>query len=179
MPAIVATAPGSPRPLRAFSMVEVAISVVIVAGMTVAALNTVGASKSAQKTTSSRKIGSLLAHQLMTEILTKDYEDPDGVVIFGSELPEVEGGRLGFDDVDDYHMWSESPPENKDGSTIPDLDGFARQVSVAFVNSFNLSSTSITETGVKRIAVTITYNNAQVASLTAIRTKARDRAGQP
>lgn len=159
---------------RAFSMVEVIISVVIVGTMTVAALNTVGAAKLGNQKTTSRKSGALLAQGLMSEILLQDYEEPVDTPGFGRESSESGGDRTDYDDVDDYDGWSSSPPEYKDGTVIPDLDGWARQVSVAWVNATDLSLTSGSETNVKRITVTVTYNGVQVASLTAVRTLARD-----
>ena len=81
---------------------------------------------------------------------------------------------MGRDDVDDYDGWSGSPPEYKDGTVIPDLDGWARHVTVAWVKATDLSLTSGSETNVKRITVTVTYNDMEVASLTAVRTLARD-----
>ena len=159
---------------RAFSMVEVTISMVVVAGMTVAALNTVGAAKLGIQKITSRNSGTLLAQQLMTEILIQAYEEPNGAPNFGREGGEGGGDRADRDDLDDYDGWSGSPPEYKDGTEIPDLDGWARKVSVAWVKANDLSLTSGSETNVKRITVTVTYNGVQVASLTAVRTLARD-----
>ena len=159
---------------RAFSMVEVIISVVIVGTMTVAALNTVGAAKLGNQKTTSRKSGALLAQALMSEILLQDYEEPVDTPDFGRESSESGGDRIDYDDVDDYDGWSSSPPEYKDGTVIPDLGGWTREVSVAWVNATDLLSTSGSETNVKRITVTVTYNGVQVASLTAVRTLARD-----
>ena len=173
---IVAPCIGSRRncSARAFSMVEVTISVVIVGGMTVAALNTVGAAKLGSQKITSRNGGTLLAQQLMTEILIQAYEEPNGAPNFGREGGEGGGDRTGRDDVDDYDGWSGSPPEYKDGTVIPDLDGWARHVTVAWVEATDLSLTSGSETNVKRITVTVTYNGMEVASLTAVRTLARD-----
>ena len=173
---IVAPCIGSGRngSTRAFSLVEVTISVVIVGVMTVAALNTVGAAKLGNQKTTSRKSGTLLAQQLMAEILTQGYAEPVGAPVFGLEPPESASLRTDYDDVDDYDTWSASPPQYKDGTVIPNLDGWARQVSVAWVNATDLSLTSGSETNVKRITVNVTYNGAQVASLTAVRTLARD-----
>lgn len=159
---------------RAFSMIEVIISMVVVAGMTVAALNTVGAAKMGSQKITSRNSGTLLAQQLMAEILTQSYAEPVEAPVFGAEPSESGSFRTDFDDVDDYDTWSASPPQYKDGTVIPDLDGWARQVSVAWVNATDLSLTSSTETNVKRITVTVTYNGVEVASLTAVRTLARD-----
>lgn len=159
---------------RAFNMVEITISVVIVGGMMVAALNTVGAAKLGNHQTTSRKSGTLLAQQLMAEILIQDYAESDDAPVFGLESSESGGDRADYDDVDDYDGWFSSPPEYKDGTEIPDLDRWTREVSVAWVSATDLSLTSGSETHIKRIAVTVTYNGLEVASLTAIRTLARD-----
>ncbi len=173
---IVASSIGSRRncSARAFSLIEATISVVIVGGMMVAALNTVGAAKLGNQKNTSRKSGNLLAQQLMGEILTQGYAEPVDAPGFGRESSESGGDRTDYDDVDDYDAWSSSPPELKDGTVIPDLAGWARQVSVAWVNAADLSLTSGSETNVKRIIVTVTYNGVEVASLTAVRTLARD-----
>lgn len=173
---IVGTRIGSRRNCspRAFSMVEVAISVVIVGVMTVAALDTVGAAKLGNQKTTSRKSGTLLAQQLMAEILTQGYAEPVDAPVFGRESTEIDGDRTDYDDVDDYDVWSSSPPEYKDGTPIPDLDGWGRHVSVVWADATDLLSTSGSETNVKRITVTVTYNGLEVASLTAVRTLARD-----
>ena len=159
---------------RAFSMVEVTISVIIVGGMTLAALNTVGAAKLGSQKITSRNSGTLLAQQLMAEILTQSYAEPVDAGVFGRESLESASLRTDYDDVDDYDTWSASPPQYKDGTVIPDLKGWARKVSVAWVNAADLSLTSGSETNVKRITVTVTYNGAEVTSLTAVRTLARD-----
>ncbi|MCZ6654254.1 MAG: hypothetical protein O7D91_14655 [Planctomycetota bacterium] len=155
-------------------MVEVIISMVVVGGMTVAALNTVGAAKLGSQKITSRNSGTLLAQQLMAEILTQGYAEPVGAPVFGLEPPESASLRTDYDDVDDYDTWSASPPQYKDGTVIPDLDGWARHVTVAWVTATDLSVTSGSETNVKRITVTVTYNGMEVASLTAVRTLARD-----
>ncbi len=173
---IVAPCIGSRRSRspRAFSMVEVTISVGIVGVMTVAALNTVGAAKLGNQKTTSRKSGALLAQQLMAEILTQGYAEPVEASVFGRESSESGSLRTDYDDVDDYDTWSASPPQYKDGTVIPDLYGWARHVTVAWVEATDLSLTSGSETNVKRITVTVTYNGMEVASLTAVRTLARD-----
>ncbi len=173
---IVAPRIGSRRncSTRAFSMIEVTISVVIVGGMTVAALNTVGAAKLGSQKITSRNSGTLLAQQLMAEILTQSYAEPVEAPVFGRESSESGSLRTDYDDVDDYDTWSASPPQYKDGTVIPDLDGWARKVTVAWVNAADLSLTSGSETNVKRITVTVTHNGMEVASLTAVRTLARD-----
>lgn len=160
------------RPARGLSMVEVVISTVIVAVMLVAALNTVGASRLGAERNADRSRGALLAELLMAEIMLQAYEDsavPPGS--FGKTASEaVTSNRSLFDDVDDYDNWSASPPQDKDGSVLPDLDDWRREVEVRWVNPSNLTLLSVSDTRIKEITVVVERDGLTVALLTAIRT---------
>jgi len=164
------------RPMHAFrrglSLVEVAISIVIVGGVLTASLTTVAHSKMGLLNMGHGARGILLAQQLMTEILQTEYEEPDDTPGWGRESSESGGDRAERDDVDDYDGWSSSPPEYKDGTEIPNLDGWERQVTVRWVQPSDLTQTAISDTGIKRITVTVTHDGVPVADLTAIRTGA-------
>ena len=136
----------------------------------VAALNAVGASKLGQQKTGDRGKGALLAQQLMSEILRQHYLEPDDTPDFGRESSESGGDRADYDDVDDYEAWTSSPPENKDGSVIPDLDGWQRSVEVAWVSPNDLNTPIGDDKNVKRIIVTVSRHALPLASLTAVRT---------
>jgi len=151
-------------------MVEAALSVVLVGGLVVVALDTVGASTVAQNTLAERGRGQLLASALMSEILQQSYADPNQSPLFGLETLEIASTRIGFDDVDDYDGWSALPPQNKDGTVIPGLTQWRHSVEVVCIDPANLSVTRLTETGVKRITVTVTHDDAVMATLVATRT---------
>ena len=89
---------------RGLSIVEAAISIVLVGVMLVAALNAAGASKLALTKLGDRGRGMLLAQELMTEILAMEYEDsafPEGN--FGRGAAEnATGDRSLYDDVVDF-----------------------------------------------------------------------------
>ena len=160
------------RKARGLSMVEVVISTVIVAVMLVAALNTVGASRLGAERNADRSRGALLAELLMAEIMLQAYEDsafPPGN--FGTRASEAAtGNRSLYDDVDDYDGWSASPPQDKDGAVLPDLDGWRRYAEVRWVNPSNLGIRSLSDTRIKEITVTVENDGLTVASLTAVRT---------
>ncbi len=153
-----------------FSLIEASISVLLVGVLFVAAMNLVGASKFGQYKTADRQRGNHLAQALMTEILQQSYEEPVDTVNFGRESSESGGSRTDWDDVDDYDGWSGSPPVNRDGSAIANLDSWERRVTVERVSSVNTQIVSMTETGVKKITVTALHNDMPAASLVAIRT---------
>ena len=164
------------RPCRcpAFSMVETLISIILVGGLLVAVLNTTGAALLGQQRMADRGVGFLLAQELMSEILTQAYEEPEEVIAFGAEAGETGASRVDFDDVDDYHGWEASPPQQKDGTEIPDRTGWRRLVTVDFVDPDKLTEPDLDDRGTKRITVTVENNGVLVASLVAVRTGAAD-----
>lgn len=155
---------------RALSMIEAVISIAIVGVMMVAALNTVAASKLGQRKTGHRGKGALLAQQLMSEILRQSYEEPDDTPEFGRESSESGGDRADYDDVDDYDGWTSSPPEDKDGTEIPDLNGWQRSVEVDWVALNDLNTPIGVDQSIKRIIVTVSRDGVPLASLTTVRT---------
>ena len=155
---------------RGFSMVEAAFCVVLVSGLMVVSLNTLGASKVAQRSLSDRTRGYLLASALMSEILNQSYQDPNETPVAGLELSENPLLRTTYDDVDDYMNWTVSPPQNRDGTTIPGLTGWQESVKIEAVDPANLSTKKTTDSGVKRITVTIKHNNVVVVTLVAVKT---------
>ena len=155
---------------QAFTLVEAVISTVIVSVMLVAALSTVGSSRLIQQRVSESSRGRALAVSLLTEVVQRAYEDPNGAVVFGPEAGEQTTDRSDFDDVDDYHNWSESPPKARDGSAIPQADGWQRTVTVAWVDPQNPTVVEPSESYAKRITVTARHNNITHATLVAVRT---------
>ena len=160
------------RTAPAFTLVEAAISTVVVGMVLVAALNTVGAARVGEYKIAERSRGLLLAQDLMAEILQQEYEDPDDPVTFGTESGEQTSNRTDFDDVDDYDGWSASPPQHRDATEMSDLQGWERSVQVVWVDPADLSQTVGSDQGAKRMIVTVTHNGLPVASVFALRTSA-------
>lgn len=160
---------GMPR--RSFTLVEAVISIVLVGILLVAAINTLGATAVSKRSIEQQVLGDLLAQDLMAEILTQAYEEPDGAPSFGLETGEGIGVRINWDDVDDYAGWSASPPQATDGTTLSGFDGWTRSVEVVWVKPTDLNTVG-TKTGVKRISVTVSRNDGPATELVAIRTQA-------
>ncbi len=159
------------RSQHGFSMIEAVVSVLVVAGLFSVAMNTVGASRARQAVTTERARAQTLASDLMAEILRLPYQDPyDTSVGIGVEGAEASAaGRTGFDDVDDYHEWSATPPKNRDGVAIDGFAGWTRQVQVSWASASNPEATATSATGIKRITVRVLRGKAELASLTALR----------
>jgi type II secretory pathway pseudopilin PulG len=158
------------RRQRGFTIAEATMSTVIVAVMLVAALNTVGVSRTTQHRTALVGRGQLLAEALLAEILQQSYQEPTDTVAFGLETGETATIRSAYDDVDDYSGWSASPPTAKDGTPLTNSTGWKQTVVVERIDPQNPTVTSTTETGAKRITVTTLYKNVPQATLVAIKT---------
>lgn len=155
---------------RAFSLIEVLVATFIMGVLLVAAMQTVGNSVRAEMSNADRCKGLWLAQELMSEVLVARYVEPEETPEFGPEPLETGGTRSDFDDVDDYHNWTASPPENPDGTQIPDRTDWQRTVVVEYVDANDLTTTVGTDQGVKRITVTVKRSDKTVAELTGIRT---------
>lgn len=155
------------------SLVEAVIAMVVVSGLFIAALTAVGASRTGQQSLEDSVRGYALAQDLLSEILAQSYQEPDGTASMGLETGELStSSRSAFDDVDDYHNWSASPPRHRDGTQVEGFDGWTRSVEVVRVRLGNLNGSSSSETGIKRITVTVQHGPRIVAQLTALRTSA-------
>src|SRR5688572_9941296 len=144
------------RPSRAgLSLIEVVISTLLVGLVFVGALKSVGAVIRGRMHTGDSGKAQHLASQLMAEILQNDYRDPDETPLFGRELSETNSPRANWDDVDDYHLWSSSPPEDASGIAIPDTTDWERSVLVEWVDPENPAVAIVSGQGVKRITVTV------------------------
>ncbi len=162
----------------AFSMVESIFSLVLVSGVMVVALNTVGSTFQSQQHAGNRIRAELLADDLLSEILAQAYEDEGAAVAFGLESGEGSANRSAFDDVDDYRSMVDSPPKFKDGSLQSGFSDWSRSVMVVHAVPTSLNTISLTETGIKRITVTVKYKGAVVGTVSAVRTGARPPAGK-
>ncbi len=148
------------------------MSILVVGLMLVAALNTVGASKTSQVMTSEQALGPMLAQELMTEILNQAYQEPRGTAYFGRETGESATNRTSWDDVDDYNGWSASPPMDQSGNSLPGLDDWSREVTVSWADSAAPDRQSIYSSGIKRVDVTVKHRGRTIATLSSLRTQA-------
>jgi type II secretory pathway pseudopilin PulG len=153
-----------------FTLVEAVISTVIVAVMFVAALNTVGTSRVAQHKAALVGRGRMFAESLMAEILQQSYQEPGETYVFGREAGESETVRTVYDDVDDYHGWTESPLAAQDGTALPNSADWSRTVTVEWVDPQQPKQVKVTESGAKRITVVAAFRNVPQATVVAVRT---------
>lgn len=159
---------------RGITLIETALSTVIVGGLLGASITAVGNLATARQITSDRARGYQLAEDLLTEAQMLPYVDPalssDQIGPSAAEL--VPGNRSLFNDCDDYENLSETPPQDKSGSVISGFTGWKRTVRVQWVSPAASFATSPTTTGYKRITVSAIKNGKSVATLTCIKAAA-------
>jgi type II secretory pathway pseudopilin PulG len=157
-----------------FSLLESAVSVLLVGVLLVAALQSSAAARRRETATVDQLSGRQLAGELINEILLQAYKEPesDENAVFGPEPGEATGHRALFDDVDDYAHWSESPPRDRYGSPLPGWEGWTRLVQVHWADPVTLAPTATPHTGLKRITVTVSRQGQIVAAMTGYRSQA-------
>lgn len=148
-----------------YTLVEVAISTLIVGVLLVAALNTTGYATRGQIDNKQRAQAKLIANAMLAEILELPYQERTTTPAFGPETGEV---RATYDDVDDYMLFSDSPPVDKQGVALAGGEGLTRSVVVSYVEPDNLTATSNTDKGIKRIVVSVARGGTQLVSLTTV-----------
>lgn len=184
-----------PRAARAFSLVEAVISTVIVATMFAAAVTASGIAARHRRIHAEQRIGHALARTLMSEIQAQRYADPGGGSVLGLDANKSASDRTTWTDVDDYTGLSERP-RTRGGAelngasgwtwsakveyfTIPALTGVSSTTpsNGSLVVSIPLLGLSVslgepaapTDTGMKRITVTVISPRGVPTVLTALR----------
>jgi hypothetical protein len=161
--------PSRNRQRRGTSLAECTVASLIVGALLITALRSAGSSLQTTQGIDDRGRAQRLAGDLMNEIFLDAYQEPGGSSGFGLDSGENTGNRTLFDDVDDYNNWFASPPTDASGNVLPGLTGWTQAVSVTWADPTTLGSTASTNTGLKKITVTIGKNGTQLASISAYR----------
>jgi hypothetical protein len=162
------------RRRRGLSLIEVAISTLLVGVLGVASLQSVAGALRNHADLMQETKSLHWAEDLMGEIQQQSYREPASSPRFGVESGESSGGpRTAWDDVDDYDDWTESPLRNKDGTVIPNTTGWRRWVEVKHVDPNNLATvlTDGNDQGVKRITVHVSRDGTTLGTLVTFQTK--------
>jgi hypothetical protein len=158
---------------RGQSLIELSICSLLVGVLLVASLRAVGQSVLTQNRHAQRHTACFLAHGLLNEIMQQAFREPGTTSsTIGRENGESSLSRESYDDVDDYNGYSEMPPHLKDGTEISGLSNWRRSASVSWTGPADVNQSAVTETGVKRITVSVYRGNTLLHSAVGIRTDA-------
>ena len=154
---------------RGTTLIECVTATLIVGVLLVTALNSAGSSMRMTQGIDDRGRAQRLAGDLMNEIHLEAYQEPDGSVSLGPDPGETTGNRSLFDDVDDYHNWTSSPPTDASGNTLAGFTGWTQSVVITWADATTLGTTASTNTGLKKITVTISKSGTTLASIAGYR----------
>lgn len=158
------------------TIVEVLVAMLLLSMLLGGVLSAVELSARTQHSTADRVYARSLAADLLVEIAGKPYVDPADDAESGLGVDEVAGNRSTFDDVDDYHGWIKSPPQDASGNALPDSAGWQRRVFVRLVDPTNPDVVTGTEDGGKLIIVRVSRGGVVYSEMSRLRTLAWDRA---
>ncbi len=158
---------------RGVTLVEVAVSTVLVGVVLVASLKTVGSALQTARSGQESANAQVLAELLLAEIMTRPYEEREGSSVFGIEADETSSptNREAFDDLDDYHGWSRSPPQAENGANLPGFEGWSRSVEVRRIAETTPLTALAGDIGLRQVIVTVTDPQGAITSLAALRSK--------
>ncbi len=149
----------TPRHRRAFTLIEAVLSALIVGVSMVPALQMLGSTAVDRRAHADLARGIALAESLMGEIVQCKY----------STGSAISASRITWTELSDYNASTESPPTNRDGTVIPGYTGWTRAASVTFATLLSPDTTSATDTGLRKIIVTVTSPDGKVYTLSALR----------
>ncbi|HEV7298859.1 MAG TPA: prepilin-type N-terminal cleavage/methylation domain-containing protein [Tepidisphaeraceae bacterium] len=163
----------SGRP-RGVALIEVLIASTITAVLFVAAVSSAAAARVTRQKAFDATNGHMLGAALMAELNERAYCEPGTVdnatTSRGRDFGELPGRRDLFDDVDDYHDYQSPSPTLLDGTV---LAGPQWSWSVHIDRLSNLNGTaSPSETGLRRVRVTVMKGTRIVARIDQLRSRA-------
>jgi type II secretory pathway pseudopilin PulG len=158
------------RRLGGFTQIELLVSTMLMGILMVTSLGSIAGTLQRGSLESTRSRAQLAAEAILQEILLLPNRDPQCDCGFGLESGESGKGRVGFDDVDDYHGYLESPLMTKDGLTTVGELHWKRRVTIDHIAKENLFETQSTYTGIYRITVQVEAAGKVVAIASSYRT---------
>ncbi len=183
----------------AFSLVETVICTIIVATMFAAGMAAAGSAARDRLTQREIRAGAELARSLMSEIVQQQYADPAPDTI--AQTPGASSAdRSSWKHMDDYTGFSQTPPKDRSGQAIAGATGWTWSASIVYVQFsspvgaagatggflsgvpgavggtvstlLDTTQVSATDTGLKKIYVSVTAPSGKKSVLTCLRCSA-------
>ena len=157
-------------------MAETIVSTLLVGMVLVGTIQIVGPTVRSGTVMADKVVASNLARELSDEIATKYFKSTieDDLDYIGTESG---GSRKDYDDIDDYHGMSNTPPELSDKSKLKNLDGWTRSVKVSHADLNSPGVDSGSYTGLKRVTVTVQKNGVTLAEVVSLHSHIADQLG--
>ncbi len=159
----------SVRFARGVTLVECVLAMAVFGVLICGVMNTAGAAIGTRVLAERREQARIMAEELLSEVLQEPYDTTTVVEQLATVKVAVLGIKLGVttpprtivsnaDSVDRYNGYADAKPVNTAGDAVKaGASGFVRSVSVVRVSASDPSVISATETGVKRVVVTVSF----------------------
>ncbi len=122
------------RSIRGFTIVEAAMSMIVVSLMLAAAMGVSASVARLHAADGELSTAIVLADALADEIRDRSYREPGSVSdTIGLDAGEISGDHAAYDDVDDYHGLVESTLTDRSGEKIQGIANWERRVTVEWV----------------------------------------------
>ena len=145
------------------TLIEVSVSTLLVATMLLTSITASSNLMRTNRESSNSTLGQELCQRFLDEITSQFFDDPQSSGTFGVESGENLSNRQTLDDVDDYHGYQSSSLTYRNGSAMPDSQGWSVAIIVdrceAITAGIQLSNSNVS--GLRRIQVTCTSLNGQ------------------
>lgn len=112
------------------TLLEIVISVFLISTIVLSSLMASVNLLENQALGDEREMAEELIFMVLDEITAQPFEDVEDNRIFGREDDETSVVRTSFDDVDDYDGLINTPPQNRDGTTVSEYANWTLNVSV-------------------------------------------------
>ncbi len=172
----------------AFSLIETVICAAIIAGLGVALLASMGHATEAALIARERDTASSIASSMVADLFVTPHVDdsasplvPDtltnlGTTMFGIARPVPP--RQDLARLNDFNGRIESPPQDRAGNAVADLEGWAVRVDIQDINPATLG-VAVAHTGLARVTVNVAKGDRLMATRMIYRSSAWDRATPP
>jgi MSHA pilin protein MshD len=157
-------------------MAETIVSTLLVGLVLVSTIQIVGPIVRSGSVMADQLVASNLALELTEEIAVKHFTSPllDDVEAMGPGVGET---RSTYDDIDDYHGMSNSPPQISTGRAMSNLSGWTRTVKVVHVSLSDPSVEVGSYSGLKRVTVTVLKDKVELAEMVTLHSHVADQLG--
>ena len=149
--------------LKGFSYVEVLLAAMIMSILMVSAVRLFGNLGRSGRDTTDQAAAAELAIQMIEEIKSQQYKDPNAANEFGPGANETGETRIGFDDIDDYQGWSACPVETRRGGAYDEYPHLTRSVTVRHVAADDFTHTVSDDQGFKEVTITVSNGELTLA----------------
>jgi MSHA pilin protein MshD len=152
---------------RAFTLIEVAVAIVIVGTGSVALMGLTSACTTQNRAAADKTTAAMLAQHIQEMLAELPIVDPTlGNTTFGKETGET---LATYDDVDDFNGLTFSPPIDSSRTALAGLNNFSQVITVTPAAAKQLNANAVGYTGAVRVKVDIKKGSNVIHTLEWIR----------